>query len=201
MSRWRKRIDRIKAEIPIVRVLSDYGYAVRDGAEEREQQFSCDLHGDGNDTKPSGRVYPDSSSWFCFACSTARDAVATVQAKEGLDFKSAVTKLEAKYGLPTLPWDDDDEEEARAPVKPKLTDEVQALLHSDKPFAEDLKLLRAQLGWLTKDRELPMDPILRLWEASDAIAWMLEHGDITEASARGALAKVRLKLRDMQEPK
>lgn len=66
MSRGKKRADRIRAEIPIQRVLADYGYNI-DGGYDGEQQFSCDLHGDGRDNKPSGRVYPSSGSWYCVA--------------------------------------------------------------------------------------------------------------------------------------
>ena len=76
------RAQRIKELIPIEQVLSDYGYAVHSDLGEREQQFSCDLHGDGSDNRPSARVYPETSSWYCFACSKARDAIATAQEKE-----------------------------------------------------------------------------------------------------------------------
>lgn len=65
MGRSRQRADRIRALIPIEEVLLHYGYQVRADAGGREQQFCCDLHGDGQDTKPSARVYPESASWYC----------------------------------------------------------------------------------------------------------------------------------------
>jgi len=67
MGRARKRADRIRETIPIVSVLADYGYEVRTDGGDREQQFACNLHGDGNDVKPSARVYPHSNSWHCIA--------------------------------------------------------------------------------------------------------------------------------------
>jgi intein/homing endonuclease len=65
MSRAKQRADRIRQDIDIVQVLADYGYKVNPGGGDREQQFSCDLHGDGSDSKPSARVYPSSNSWYC----------------------------------------------------------------------------------------------------------------------------------------
>ncbi len=64
MSRSKQRADRIRAEVPILEVLATYGYRVTVGG-DREQQFQCDLHGDGKDGKPSARVYPDEGHWFC----------------------------------------------------------------------------------------------------------------------------------------
>ena len=92
-----KRADRIKEKIPILNVLSKYGYQVY--GDSREQQFRCDLHGDGNDNAPSARVYPETNTWFCFACGKARDSISTVMEKEGLDFNKACTALELNYGL------------------------------------------------------------------------------------------------------
>jgi len=59
--------DRIREKISILDVLVAYGYRVRNDGGGREQQFSCDLHGDGVDGTPSARVYPDSNSWYCVA--------------------------------------------------------------------------------------------------------------------------------------
>lgn len=64
MGRAKQRADRLRAEVPILKVLEDYGYRVTSDW-DREQQFQCDLHGDGLDNKPSARVYPDSHQWYC----------------------------------------------------------------------------------------------------------------------------------------
>ena len=101
MGRAREAADRIRAEVPIVDVLYDYGYRVHPDGEDREQQFSCDLHGDGSDTKPSARVYPESASFHCFACGRSRDAITLVREKEGVEFWQAVKMLEAKHNLLT----------------------------------------------------------------------------------------------------
>ena len=110
MGRGRRRADRIRQEIPIIQVLYDLGYRVRLDGGDREQQFPCDLHGDGSDNKPSARVYPDSNSWYCFACSKPRDAITTLRDRMDLGFSEACKSLEKKYGLPSLPWSDEDED-------------------------------------------------------------------------------------------
>lgn len=92
-----KRADRIKEKIPILSVLSAYNYDVH--GRDHQQQFRCDLHGDGNDNAPSARVYPETNTWFCFACGKVRDTIATVMEKEGLEFNQACKALELKYGL------------------------------------------------------------------------------------------------------
>ena len=68
MSRLKERIARIREEIPIATVLAHYGYRVRDDGGEREQQFPCDLHGDGQDNTPSARAYDD--HWNCVSIET-----------------------------------------------------------------------------------------------------------------------------------
>lgn len=67
MGRSKQRVERIKKEIPIIAVLASFGYQVRSDGGDREQQFPCDLHGDGQDNKPSARVYPDSQQFYCVA--------------------------------------------------------------------------------------------------------------------------------------
>lgn len=66
MSRAADAAARINQHVSIENILAAYGYRVRPGG-GREQQFSCDLHGDGRDGRPSARVYPDSNSWYCVA--------------------------------------------------------------------------------------------------------------------------------------
>ena len=77
MSRSERRAERIRSEVPIERVLALYGYEVRTEGGSREQQFRCDLHGDGTDNKPSARCYPSSNTWYCWACNQSRDAIQT----------------------------------------------------------------------------------------------------------------------------
>jgi hypothetical protein len=101
----------------------------------------------------------------CFACRVSRDAIQTVREKEGLDFHSAIEKLEKDYGLPPLPWEDGDREQQ--PVDP-----VSEIL--DAPYVDPVqqrceKILRA----LTIERTEPLSKVLRLWEAFD-LARMLE---------------------------
>lgn len=108
MSRMERRADRIRTEISIEQVLANYGYDIRVQGGSREQQFRCDLHGDGNDGKPSARCYPENNSWYCWACRQSRDAVQTVREKDGVNFVQAVEKLEKMFNLPSLPWEEGD---------------------------------------------------------------------------------------------
>jgi len=101
--RNQRRIERIHEQVDILKLLGDYGYPVRPDM-DREQQFSCNMHGDGNDLKPSARVYPENNSWYCWACGKTRDAIETVREKEGLGFMEALKWLEGRFGLEPLPF-------------------------------------------------------------------------------------------------
>ena len=138
----------------MARVLSDYGYAVHPDGGDREQQFSCDLHGDGMDGTPSARLYPSSNSIFCFACNRYRDPIQLAREKEGLDFWKALDALERRYGLPSLPWEDEDE-------RPKtVLQEVDAILRSERTYEEEGVRVARQLSILTEEREVPMAEVL-----------------------------------------
>lgn len=150
------RVERIKAEIPIDRVLSDYRYDVREGG--GEQQFRCDLHGDGSDNAPSARVYPHTGSWYCFACGRARDAVSTVMEKEGLEFSMACRALEQKYGLTPWKWDGE-----------RRSDPFEESEESGDSEDWQGRILK-QLTLITKQREISYDEALKLWEGYDLIA-------------------------------
>lgn len=155
----------------MARVLADYGYAVNPDGEDREQQFPCDLHGDGSDGKASGRLYPSSNSMYCFACGRARDAVSLAMEKEGLKFGDALDKLERRYGLPTLPDDGSDDEEERAQTV------ADVLAEHPVPYEEASERADRFLRRVTSTRALPMDATLRLW-------WDLDrarHGATNEA--------------------
>lgn len=167
MTRSERRAARIRTDIPIARVLEDYGYRVQDV--DREQQFQCDLHGDGSDGKPSARVYPSTNQWYCFACARSRDAVATVREKEGMAFHAALDALEQRYGLPALPWEEGDDETTAA-------DPVAAVL--DAPYADPVRT-RAErvIRALTAERTEPLPRVLKLWEAFDRARVLEDQGD------------------------
>jgi hypothetical protein len=142
------RADRIKEKVPLLGVLIGYGYGVANY--QREQQFRCDLHGDGSDNAPSARLYPETNSWYCFACGKSRDVISTVMEKEGLEFKDACKALELKYGLPV--WKE-------APKKDVFEEDVA----SEASFEID-KMIFKRLDEATKSRGLSLDDSLKFWE-------------------------------------
>lgn len=162
MSRSERRAARIRDEASIEVLLAHYGYPVVPGA-NREQQFPCDLHGDGNDGKPSARCYPENNSWYCWACGRARDAIQTVREKEGFSFRDALQTLERLFKLPELPWEDGDRE-----VQP--TDLLEESLHL-KPigFQDTAKRAERLLRSLSESREVPLHRVLSLYEEYDKL--------------------------------
>ncbi len=184
MGRAKRAADRIRNEVPIIGVLSDYGYAVHPDGGDREQQFSCDLHGDGMDTKPSARVYPDSGSFHCFACGRSRDAITLVQEKEGIDFWKAVKALEARYGLPPLPWSAEDE----APKT--VADQVGDALKRDLTYEDTAKRVRRFLATVASERTGSPRQLAGLWEAYDRVTFMHTEGDVSDAKAAALCLKV-----------
>ena len=177
MATLREHIDRINEEIPIIRLLADLGYDVRPDGDYREQQFSCDLHGDGLDRKPSARAYPDSGSWYCFACDVARDAIDTVRARENLGFREAIRWLEKEYDLPPLPWSDSQAAEPETVTRPDVG-------YHGKTLDEVLRVLAVELQELTQSRTVPMDTLLGFWEAGDKVAYQVREGLMDEATGK-----------------
>ena len=184
-NRAQRAAERIREEIPILDVLVDYGYAVHPDGGDREQQFSCDLHGDGSDTKPSARVYPDSASWFCFACGRTRDAIATVREKEGVSFWKAVRGLESRFGLPPLPWEPEDEEQT-----PRVAVAVDDFLDREASYEDVLRRTGRFLDTLCEERVCTPTVAAALWEVHDKIEYFVAEGRIDERTAIRSLGKV-----------
>lgn len=186
MSRAKQRADRIRAEVEIVRVLADYGYAVNPDGGDREQQFACDLHGDGQDSSPSARVYPATNSIFCFAENRYRDIIQLVREKEGTDFWGAVKVVEARYHLPPLPWTDEDE------IRPEtLGEKVIASLRSDRTFEEERHTTERLLQTMTEERDVPMEKVLALWEGFDRVVHGMVKEQWSEELGKGRLIALR----------
>lgn len=179
--------DRIREVVPILEVLATYDYRVRVDGGSREQQFQCDLHGSGRDNKPSARVYPESNSWYCFACDVTRDPIGTVMAKEGVKFWGAIKLLEQAYGLEPLPIDYGTDEAS----KPGAISLMAAVLDPTVTFSQDAAKMQSFLDRITYNRDLPLDQILRFWEKFDEVVHYLEEGHWQEGHARVMLQGLR----------
>jgi hypothetical protein len=190
VGRARRRADRIRADVPMARVLADYGYAVSPDGGDREQQFPCDLHGDGRDGKASGRLYPTSNSMYCFACGRARDAVSLAMEKEGLKFVDALDKIERRYGLPPLPDDGTDDEDEGNP------DDIAAIL-AEKPVSFEEASARTDrfLRRVTAARTLPMAVTLRVWAEFDRARHGATNEGWADDRAAAAVESVRVAAR------
>lgn len=193
MNRSRRAAARIQEHVSILQILVAYGYNVRADGGHREQQFSCDLHGSGLDQKPSARVYPESNSWYCFACDKTRDVIETVRVKEDLNFWPAVKKLETAAGLEPLPWTKERGDD--------IVSEVTRALEADRTFEQDEKRVCTLLDGLTMDRLLPRDELFTFWEGFDQVIYRVrgprrEGGDWSEQQGRVMLDGLRQRALD-----
>lgn len=126
----------------------------------------------------------------CFACGRTRDAIQTVREKEGLDFWKACDQLEQRYGLPPLPWDDEDV----GPRERTLTEEVRHNLSSDRTFEEEKARLARLLMVVTEEREVPMRMVLAFWEAFDRVCYGIEKEGWSEARGKAAVLDIRARV-------
>lgn len=183
MGRARKRADRIRERVSITQFLSDLGYAIQPHGGDREQQFSCDLHGDGTDSKPSARVYPSSNSWYCFACSKKRDSITTLMERKGLKFHEACDVIERNYGLPPLPYEKDENEyndlvfEERKPTFESMKNRINTILNTQRI-----------------EKSITLSQYLSVWEVYNMILYKVENEKITEDSAIQGLMKIKTKV-------
>lgn len=192
MSRAKQRADRIREEIPIAQVLADYGYAVH-SSYGGEEQFSCDLHGDGSDSKPSARVYPDTNSAYCFACDRSRDAIQYVREKEGVSFWDAVKLLESRYNLGHMEYEDEGEGWSKAAPEAGVMAAIEAATTSTEPFEAVANRTLTFLDGLTEGKDLPLGAIVRLWEAYDKLIYYWDKELIPEDKAKAGMEMVRQK--------
>lgn len=63
--------------------------------------FKCNIHGD--DKFPSGKIYTDQASWWCFGCNKGGDVFDAVQHFERVDLITAIKKLARYVGLDIKP--------------------------------------------------------------------------------------------------
>lgn len=160
--RLRARADRVKEEADLGELLQEWGYTVVPDR-QREQQFSCDLH--GPDNKPSARYYGSTNSTYCWVCQKTRDSIAWVMEKEHVGFREAVEVLEARCGLAPLPWDDEHERV----VRPE--EEIEQATVVEHGYEEARDRLQKFLDSITRERDLECGVLLAFWEAFDRIEY------------------------------
>lgn len=170
-SRSRRAADRIRKEVSLFHVLLDYGYRIHDGGEEREQQFSCDLHGDGSDNTASARYYPETGQFYCWGCQKSRDAIALVRVKENLGFWEAVKFLEKKYGLEPLPWEPGDDER-----EPSIQEGIDKAFSTEETPEQALLRVERFIDGITRERSLTAVKCAGLWEAHDRVSLLHREG-------------------------
>lgn len=93
-----KIIDTIKAKLTIEDVLADYTEVFY---HQSKVTYRCTLHGE--DSTPSGVIYPDQQKGWCFACNHGGDIFDMVQLFERISLQEAIAKLAKRIGLDTKP--------------------------------------------------------------------------------------------------
>jgi hypothetical protein len=172
----------VNKECDLGLLLQEYGYAVVPDR-QREQQFSCDLH--GVDAKPSARLYGATNLTHCWACQKTRDPIAYVMLKEYVGFVEAVNLLEKRLGLAPLPWDDE-EYRPRDPV-----DELEGLATPKIGYKTERGRVCRFLDQLTQERDLDMSALLAFWEAFDRVDYAVARQGWPENKGAEAMAKIR----------
>lgn len=153
-SRLTLRIRAIKANVPLLEILHKYGYSVNPQYDQ-DQQFSCNLHGDGSDSKASARYYSESNSTYCFGCGKIRSSVDYVSSLEGVSLSKACSMLEKAFGLDPIPFETEEtntkEEEKKINVKKTQED-----------FTEIKTKLLPLLQRIKEERAISEEKFLRL---------------------------------------
>jgi len=184
-TRLRARADRVNQECDLGDLLQGYGYGVVPDR-QREQQFSCDLH--GMDNKPSARLYGYNNTTYCWVCQKKRDAISYVMEKEHLNFRDAIEQLERRLGLPALPWDDEAGREAD-PV-----DDFAEITDPDVSYEVERERVRKFLDTLTSERDLDVKSLLAFWEVFDRVDYGVAKQSWGDAKGIEAMTQLRERL-------
>lgn len=81
-------VNQLKDRVDIADVVSQWVELRQSG---RTMKGKCPLH---DDRSPSFVVYPDTQSWWCFACQEGGDAIEFIQKIRNCGFREAVAELQ-----------------------------------------------------------------------------------------------------------
>lgn len=206
---YRARVENVRSQVPMVRVLEDLGIRVHVN-EDVEIQYPCPLHGDGQDNGFSARVYPGDSDdpgghTFCWGCQKARDQIQWVRDYQGLSFMGAVKYLEENFGVSEIPniydYFDPGKVVGEGPDggETRLEREIQAILDGPDTENFDVRYLERKIDRLVADKrdELSLSSITRLYFVYDLLSYDLENGRVTEEKAVEMARKLEAKINQL----
>lgn len=81
----------IKERVTAKEVCARYGIPI-----DRKGFALCVAH---NDTRPSMKIYDGNRGWYCFACNTGGDVISLVHLALGIDYKTAINRINDDFGL------------------------------------------------------------------------------------------------------
>jgi len=114
-----------------------------------------------------------------------------VRDKLGLTFTQALKWLEEKYGLPPMPFEDTDYQQ-----RPSLVQKISQEIDPAKTYEDDRARFSVMLDNVTHERVMDLEDVASFWEALDKLTYLLSQGAIDESTARKALLKIRVHLRE-----
>lgn len=183
----RQVVEHLQNKVSIADVLIKLGFReVQTGMGDREQQIPCPLHGDGNDNTYSGRIYPDSNTYHCFACGSTRDIIQSIRDAKDVTFWQAVRWVEATWNLPAFKADFVQQEGIKSRVKKGF-----AKAEDYEPMRD--KVLH-QLEMVTRNRRFDMLTTLKLWKVYDMVVWTVEQERCSKQAGVRSLQQVQEKL-------
>lgn len=188
----KERVENIKDQVPMQDVLDYYGIPVR--TREREFQFPCPLHGNGQDNNYSARMYPDSDSTYCFACHKDRDVIEWVRDSEGLRFGKALSFIERTFGVTDIPKPKFD------PSDKKTRRKMKTLLKRQKSaptLLDGIERVESKARRILRESDrsqLDLKTTLKVFHVLDSLRYDIQHGNVEEDKARPILEKLFQKI-------
>jgi len=183
----KERVDNIKDQVHITDILDHYGIRVH--TKQREFQFPCPLHGDGQDNSFSARMYPESDSTYCFACHLDRDVVQWVRDYEGLSFGKALSFIERSFGVSNVPKPtfDPSDEKTRRQMREMLQKQATAPTILETIARTETKAKRIIKENSTK---ITWEEGTKLFYILDNLRYDVQHGNVEDKTVAKVLKKI-----------
>jgi hypothetical protein len=102
-----------------------------------------------------------------------------------LGFSEACTSLEKKYGLPSLPWSDEDGDEDAQKYE-TISSNLRTIT-----FEQACSRIHALLEAQRTDREIPLLDLLGFWEVHDMIVWRVEQEQWDSSEGISSMMKLK----------